>query len=180
MHKSLTMVGMIILLVSSGVFGTLFQDWKLTEDYSIKFSTPKAEGTFTGLKGDIFFSPEDLTTARFDVTVDATTIDTGNRLKNKHARKEAWFNVADYPTIEFESTQVTQSGSRYLASGQLTIKGIQKPVDVPFSFVPDDEGGIFTGTFSIKREDFGLDGPFLFGGLVGDVVEVNLRIPVAR
>ena len=180
MRTPFLLITLSLLFVSTTVFGTLFQDWNLSEDYTVKFSTKKAEGTMKGLKGSVKFDPEDLGTASFDVTVDVATIETGNKTKNKHAKNKGWFNAEAYPTIRFISNDVTQRGDQYLTRGQLTIKGITKPVEIPFSFYTNETGGLFEGALTVKRKDYALEGPFLFGGLVGDEVEVSLRVPVTN
>ncbi|MFT5016665.1 MAG: polyisoprenoid-binding protein YceI, partial [Limisphaerales bacterium] len=62
----------------------------------------------------------------------------------------------------------------YTVDGQLTIHGKSKAVAIPFDF----KDNIFSGELTVNRRDFGIDGPFLFGSLVGDEVLVSLRIPV--
>jgi len=56
----------------------------------------------------------------------------------------------------------------------LNIHGVSKTVSIPFTF--SDQ--VFTGELVVVREDYGIEGPFLFGGLVGDEIRVLLRIPV--
>ncbi|MEM9260324.1 MAG: YceI family protein, partial [Bacteroidota bacterium] len=78
-----------LLLISS--FLTLFaSNWTVTDGYAIKFSTAKAEGTFSDLQGTIEFDPEALDKASFDVSVATATINTGNKKKDKHARGGKW------------------------------------------------------------------------------------------
>ncbi|MEO0734480.1 MAG: YceI family protein [Bacteroidota bacterium] len=170
----------LLLLSVFAVFSLsqLAPNWEVADDYAIKFNTAKAEGTFTGLSGTIVFDPADLAVAKFDVAVDASTIQTGNKTKDKHARKSAWFDVENHPQITFVSSAFRETADGYSVQGDLTIKGTTKQVDIPFTFAEADGGGLFTGSVNVLREDFGLDGPFLFGGLVGDEVAVALRIPV--
>jgi polyisoprenoid-binding protein YceI len=178
MRKPILLITLALLFFSSSVFGTLFQNWDLTEDYTIKFSTKKAEGTMQGLRGTVIFDPDDPESASFDVTVDVSTIDTGNDAKTRHAKNKSWFHAEAHPTIRFTSGRVMRQGDQFLTTGQLTIKGITKTVEIPFSFSPNEEGGLFEGSLTVKRADYELDGPFLLGGLVGDEVEISLRVPV--
>ncbi|TXF90813.1 YceI family protein [Neolewinella aurantiaca] len=149
-------------------------NWEPTDAYAIKFSTAKAEGTFTDLKGTIDFDADDLANANFDVSVAAASINTGNNTKDKHAIGESWLDAEHFPRISFQSHTFRESGDGYIVDGQLTIHGKKRPVSIPFSF--DDN--VFHGELSINRRDFGIEGPFLFGGLVGDDVMVSLQIPV--
>lgn len=167
------------LLLSS--FLTLFaSNWTVTEGYAIKFSTAKAEGTFSDLQGTIEFDPEALDKASFDVSVATATISTGNKKKDKHARGSKWFDAEQHPRIRFVSNKFVETDEGYSVTGDLTIKGITKPVTIPFTFAKTDDGGLFTGTTNILREDYELKGPLLLGGFVGDEVAVSIRVPVAE
>lgn len=145
-----------------------------TDDYAVKFATAKADGTFRGLDGTIEFDANDLAAANFDVWVKTASISTGNKTKDKHARGSSWLDAEAFPRISFQSQSFTKTGTGYSVEGQLTIHGVRKTVTVPFTFADN----LFAGDFTVTRQDFGIDGPFLFGGLVGDKVAVRLRIPV--
>lgn len=118
----------------------------------------KTNGNLTGLKGTIKFLPANLAASVFDVTVDAATIDTDNEGRDEHLRKEEYFHVATHKTIQFKSTKITLSSAagRYYVFGNLTIKGVTKPVEFGFNAIPKDGGYFFTGEFKINRRDFGV------------------------
>lgn len=160
------------LLVLTTAFAT---DYRVADDFSIQFATAKAEGNFKGLEGTIHFTPEDLSSSSFNVWVDASTINTGNTTKDKHARGEKWLDVENHPRISFVSSSFQKTGDGYLVEGTISIRGVDKQLSIPFSF----EDNVFQGTTAVLREDFGIEGPFLFGGLVGDEIAVRLRVPVA-
>jgi polyisoprenoid-binding protein YceI len=120
----------------------------------------KTGGDFKGLKGTIKFLPANLAASAFDVTVDAATINTDNESRDEHLRKDEYFDVAAHKTIQFKSTKVTLSSTagRYYMFGNLTIKGVTKPVEFGFSATPKDGGYMFDGEFKINRRDFGVGG----------------------
>ena len=153
---------------------TAFESYTIADDYAIRFDTRGAEGTFTGLTGTVVFDEDDLAGARFDVTVDATTISTGNATKDKHARGDNWFDVERYPKIGFTSTAFAKTTNGYTVTGQLEMRGVKREVTIPFTF----EHQVFEGALTVEREDYGIDGPFLIGGTVGDEVAITLRVPV--
>lgn len=156
-----------------------FTAWAITDNYEVRFSGSGAEGTFRGLTGDIRFDPEALEQARFEVAVDARTIDTGNRTKNKHARGSSWFDVEQYPEIRFRSSRIERTDAGYRAVGTLTLHGVAKEISFPFTFRSSGETGVFAGTLVVDRQEFGIKGPFL-GFVVGDEFEVSLRVPVRK
>ena len=180
MRYALRPLCLLLLLLVVSAFGMLSASWTIGPDYAIRFSGSKAEGTFSGLTGTIIYDPAAPAQAAMDVRVDAATISTGNRLKDKHARGDSWFDVARYPTIRFVSTTITRRGDAYVASGQLTLHGVTRPVVIPFTFAQPAAGrGVFTGQFTLSRHDYGIEGNFL-GFSVGDEFAVELRVPVAR
>ncbi len=160
-----------LMLALSIVWAT---DYRPADDFSIQFTTAKAEGNFKGLEGTIRFTPEELENSKFDVWVDAATISTGNKTKDKHARGDKWLDVENHPRISFVSSSFQKTSDGYLVEGTLSIRGVDKQLSIPFSF----EDSVFQGTTTVRREDFGIEGPFLFGGLVGDEIAVRLRVPV--
>ncbi len=164
------------LFSAFGLYST--QSYRITEDYSIKFEGRGAEGTFSGLTGTIAFAPEALGASRIDVSVDAATIETGNQTKDGHARGEDWFDVAKYPRIAYKATAFAKTLDGFVAKGTLTMHGVSKPVDLPFSFTPTPGGGgVFIGGTTVDRESFGIEGPWL-GFAVSDELAVEIRVVV--
>lgn len=118
----------------------------------------KTGGDFKGLKGNIQFYPANPGASVFDVTVDAGTIDTDNESRDDHLKKAEFFDVANHKTIQFKSTKVALSttAGRFYVFGNLTIKGVTKPVEFGFSATPKNGGYVFAGEFKINRRDFGV------------------------
>lgn len=178
MHFLRPLVAKAALLLVPAV-GLLAGSWNLDPDYSIKFAGSRAEGTFSGLTGTVAYDPADLSSASLRVVVDASTIKTGNSLKDKHARGDSWFDVAKYPKISFQSTAFDRAGSGYVVRGDLTLHGVKKPVAIPFKFSQQGNKGVFTGQFKVNRKDFGINGNAL-GFTVGEEFDVTLQVPVRR
>ena len=178
MQNVLHTLGLLgLLIVLTALSPNFFRSWNITDDYSVRFSGRGAEGTFKGLQGSIAFDPTNLANARMDVSVDVKTISTGNNTKNKHARGDSWFDAEKYPQIKFRSKRFVSTGDSYQVTGDLTLHGTTKEVQIPFSFEESNSGGIFIGQFKIDREEYGIKGP-LVSFMVGDEFTVDLRVPV--
>jgi len=106
--------------------------------------------------------------------VETASISTGNKTKDKHARGGSWLDAEAFPRIGFQSKSFVKTDAGYSVEGQLNIHGVSKTVSIPFTF----SDNVFSGRLTVVREDYGIEGPFLFGGLVGDEIRVLLRIPV--
>ena len=155
------------------------QKWKISDDYEVSFSGTKAEGTFQGLAGNIVFDPNDLANSRFDVSVDVSTISTGNNTKDKHARGESWFFADKFPKIRFISSKIEKVNRGYKVTGELDLRGVKKQVVIPFSFSQAENKATFKGSFSLNREDYGIEGNML-EFLVGDIFDIDLRLQVSK
>ena len=144
---------LIALLIGFSAFIVL-TNWKVKEPYEVKFSGGKIHGEFKGLKASIQFDKTHPENSKISASIDPSTIATGFFLKNSHV-KDA-LDADKYPTISFSSTKVSSSGNDYEASGNLTMKGVTRPVTIHFTF--DDKGsdGIFKGTFKVAPKDFNI------------------------
>jgi polyisoprenoid-binding protein YceI len=124
-----------------------------------------------------------------EVTVQMASVDTGSADRDGHLRTNDFFNVDEHPTMAFESTAVRAKGDGYLLTGDLTIKGITRPVDFELEFEgvgQDPWGGTragFTATATINRKDWGVEfnAPLETGGvLVSDKVTIELDIQLVK
>jgi polyisoprenoid-binding protein YceI len=118
------------------------------------------DGSFTGLQGSIDFDPQNLTSGKFDVSIDAGTVNTDNSLRDSHLRNDGYFDVKNYPRIRLVSTRIVPTGvaGTYQFTGQLTIKKTTLPVSFPFTVTQPGGSLDFKGSFTIKRKDFDVGG----------------------
>jgi polyisoprenoid-binding protein YceI len=132
-------------------------------------------GTFTGLAGSIVYDPANPTGSAFDVTVDASTIDTDIEGRDNHLRKSEYFDVKNHPRISFKSTRITKTNDPAFLYmfGNVTIKGITKEVKFPFSVTAKNGGYLFAGSFPLNRRDFNLGGRSLS---LADELQVELSV----
>jgi polyisoprenoid-binding protein YceI len=148
--------------------------WKISDDYEVKFSSKDPNGVFRGLKGNISFDEKDLKNSVMDVSIDVSTINTGNGMQNTHAKGEQWFDAAKYPTIKFTSSEITKTATGYLVTGVLEMRGVKKEIGVPFTF----DQNRFNGSFEVNRNDFGLGDPK--HEKVPPTIKIDLSVPVSK
>ncbi len=185
MKKFLTIaVAAFFTLTVSAYTVQAILNWVIsTEKAQVKFSL-KAHGqdllgSFSGAKGDIVFDAAKPEAGSIKCTVDISTISTGVAARDGHLQAKGWFDAAGSPTISFASAKISKNAAGsdgYTAEGNLTIKGTSKTVTIPFTFTPAEDGtGIFKGSFTIKRSDYGIGKT---DGDIDDAVTINLEIPV--
>lgn len=151
---------------------------KAKVSFGIKGPFGTVHGDFTGLKATIDFDEKNPGGGSVTATIDAKTVNTGIGLRNRHLRtEEQFFNTDKYPEISFRSKKIEKAGEGFKAEGELTLKGVTKPVEIPFTFTPAEGGGLFKGHFVIKRLDFNVGKP---GGSIGEDVTIDLEIPVKK
>ena len=147
-------------------------------------------GKFGKVAGTIEWDEADITKSRVEATIDATTIDTDNPDRDKHLKSPDFFDVEKYPTITFKSTKVEKAGSGLKVSGDLTMRGVTKPVvldvDGPVAPIADPWGNTksgLTATTKVNRQDWGISWSKTLdsGGLVvGNDVTIKIDLEIAK
>jgi polyisoprenoid-binding protein YceI len=164
-----------VLIITASAFTVIkSQDWKIGDDYSVKFDGGDPSGEFKGLKGKVNFDPNDLANSTFDVTIDVVTINTGNGMKNTHAKSEKWFDAEKYPTIHFTSSAFTKTATGYEVKGTLDMHGVQKEVTVPFTF----NNNVFAGSITVNRLDYNINTAEPEHGSAS--FKVDISVPVTK
>ena len=144
----------------------------------------KVRGYFRTFSGEIVTAanPAESTV---NATIDMDSIDTRQEQRDAHIRSADFFDVGNHTVMAFRSTGVRNHGEDWVVEGDLTIKGITKPVTLALElngFGPDAYGGTragFSGKTEISRKEFGvdIDMPIEAGGVVvGDKINVELEI----
>ncbi len=165
------------VLLTSAMYVSPLQDFKIADGYSIAFKSKDPSGVFKTMKGTIKFDEADLPNSKFDLQFVVSSISTGNGMMNKKAQIEEWFNAAKYPEIKFTSTKVVKSGSDYSVSGKLTIKGITKEKNIPLKATKVGANYTFSGSFTVNRMDFKVGHK---SDAVPDVMNISYAIPVLK
>lgn len=153
-RKYLYLLSGFMMLQGFAVF--VRQEWKINNNFNLRFSDRFADGVFENLKGSVVFDTADLGNSGFDVSVEVSSINTGNKLKNKHAQGPQWFDAEKHPLIRYVSDSIYRRDSMYVAVGNLEIKGISKKTEIPFTFSSAGDSAIFSSAFSINRSEFGI------------------------
>jgi polyisoprenoid-binding protein YceI len=144
----------------------------------------KVRGYFTKFSGEIV-TAEDPARSTVTATIDMDSIDTRQEQRDAHIRSADFFDVGNHTVMTFRSTEVRTDGADWTVVGDLTIKGITKPVELALEvngFGPDAYGGTragFSARTEISRKQFGvdIDMPMDGGGVVvGDKISIELEI----
>jgi polyisoprenoid-binding protein YceI len=141
----------------------------------------KVRGLFERFEGQIVTGEQPSATA----TIDLNSINTRDANRDAHLRSADFFDVENSGPMSFRSTEVVEGGKGLLVTGDLTIKGVTKPVTVDVEFLGTDTdpwGGTragFEGTAQISRKDWGVDFNIPMDGgrlLVGDKIDIAVAV----
>jgi polyisoprenoid-binding protein YceI len=149
------------------------------------------QGRFQKFQGTVAYDDAQPELARFDITIDASSVDTNLAKRDEHLRSADFFDTAKHPTLTFKSRKVERAGEGKLkVAGDLTIRGVTRPVVLDVADIGparnDPWGGTrrgATATTRISRKDFGLlwNGAVEGGGvLVGDEVLIQLEVELIK
>jgi len=149
----------------------------------------KVRGSFGTFSGSVTIGerPED---SSVTAILDAVSINTSDEMRDGHLRSPDFLDVEKYPTLEFRTTKVEQTGATTLrADGELTIRDVTRPVSLDVSYlglVADPFGNdhaVFSAETEIDREEWGItwNKALETGGvLVGRKVKIELEIQAVR
>jgi polyisoprenoid-binding protein YceI len=150
----------------------------------------KVRGTFNEFDGAGYFDAENPAASHLQLTIKADSIDTRNSDRDAHLRSNDFFDMEVYPEITFASTAVDHVGAEnYRVTGDLTIKGVTKPVTIEFEYTGnavDPYGNHrigFEGKTTINRKDWGVNwnAALEAGGLlVSEKVTLEFEVSAIR
>ena len=96
--------------------------------FKVRHLFSKVPGRFKEFSGTLWLDRQDYTKSRVEVTIKAASISTDQEQRDNHLRSDAFFDVANHPTLTFKSTAVRPQGEKLAIEGDLTIRGVTKRV----------------------------------------------------
>lgn len=176
----------ILLLMSQTV---LAETWETNLDHSeIHFKVPymqvsEVTGRFNQFVAQASLTEDGVIELPLSVQIEATSLDTGNKMRDGHLRGSDFFQVSEHPHIRFQASKIISlSANKFRAEGSLLIKNIAKPASIDFttSQVVKDTWGhrsVFVKFYSsLKRKDYNMNWNKTLSGeeyLIGDVVSFS-------
>ena len=158
--------------------------------FAIKhFEISLVRGRFKDFNGTVHYDASDVTKSTVEFTAKVESIDTGVEGRDKHLRTADFFEVTKYPEMTFKSTKVEKKGKGYVLHGDFTLKGVTKPISLPFTLtgvVKDNRGNLRFGIVAetkINRRDYGITwgAKLPNGGMnVADEVTIDLQLEALK
>jgi cytochrome b561/polyisoprenoid-binding protein YceI len=135
--------------------------WAVQPGSSVSFATAWSgeaiQGRFGRWTADVVFGPDDLEHSKVTVSIDMASADTGDAQRDQTLPASDWFDTASHPKAVFTAERFERTGEgRYVAKGMLKLRGVSKPLSLPFRLTIDGDSASVRGVTSLDRTAFGV------------------------
>ncbi len=168
--------------------------WQIDRSHSeltfrIRHLISRVQGSFNDWSGSIVADPSSLAGGSVQVAITTASINTNHERRDNHLRANDFFDVANHPEITFRSTRVETRGEELRVHGNLTMRGVTRPVVLQgrsLGITRDGQGRQrmgFEAETRINRHDFGVSWNNVVegGGVVlGDEVTISIAVSAVR
>jgi polyisoprenoid-binding protein YceI len=146
---------LICITAAAGEPGLEVKSHKIT--FNIKNAGITVDGSFSDLEADIRFNPKDLDKSVIKASLGVASINTGIKKRDKDLQMRKYFDVEKYPRIKMISKRIKHiEKNKYKGTFDLTIKGVTKQVEIPFTYTGKNNEGMFLTEFRLNRRDYGV------------------------
>lgn len=191
-RKLFTALSVVIISGLSLAFSSIyFNEWNVDKSHSsvtfeIRHFFTKVQGSFDEFDATINFDPENLAGSSIEATIKAASINTDHERRDGDLRGENFFEAETFPDITFVSSSIEKTAeNEFVAHGTMTVKGIEKEFDMPFTLLgiqdhPFREGRQIAGIsseFTILRNDYGIGkGNWVTDAILSYDVDVSVNL----
>jgi polyisoprenoid-binding protein YceI len=150
----------MLLLSTCAVPASAAQHWavnvaKSKLGFTVSWGGQPFTGTFRSWKADIDFDPADLAHSHANVSIETGSETSGDAETDDGVKGADGFAISQFPTALFRTTTFTHTaGNDYVAAGTLSIKGISRPVTLPFTLIITGNSAHVVGKAQVLRTDF--------------------------
>ena len=160
--------------------------WAVSPASTLGFTTTwggqDIQGRFDHWTADILFSPDALDRSKVSVSIDLAKVATGDAQRDQSIPGSDWFDAATHPKATYVADRFEKTGEgRYVAHGKLTLRGVTRPVDLPFRLKIDGDKARMSGVTTLDRTAFGVgQGEWQATDQIPANVKVSVQIAATR
>lgn len=161
-------------------------NWDIQPEGShIKFSALQEGKAFTGefqdFSGTIFFDPAAPQDGSVMIAIPLKSVDAGSNDRNSTLPEKIWFSTKAYPTAVYTSSDISAQGDGFLAKGELALKGMTVPLNLPFNLDIDGDMAVMTSTVEMDRTKWNVgEAPWDTDEWVSRNVSLDLQVTAKR
>lgn len=138
----------------------LAADWAAQPDSTLRFigsaQGESFEGGFARFDTQLSFDPADLAATHFAVSIELPSADSANSERDELLHGAEFFDSAAQAEARFEASGAEADGEGYLSRGELTLKGVTRPVTLRYRWSASADGAVLEGEATLDRLDFGI------------------------
>ena len=151
-------------------------------EFVATFEGAPVPGAFKSFDARLDLDPERPSAGSLEVTIRTASAGTGIPDVDREIASPVWFDYAAFPQATFRSSDVTRvAAGRYVARGTLTLKGVSRTVDVPFSYAGTATGARIEGELTVGRGAFRIGtGEWAATDVIGPDVKVRFRVALVE
>jgi polyisoprenoid-binding protein YceI len=190
MHRSLFLLFAMAFVAStaSAQTSTWVPDKAHSEvDFSIlHMSLSRVHGRFGNIGGSIILNEADVSKSTVNVNIDVNSVDTGVSSRDNDLKGSDLFDTAQYPTATYVSTGVAKTADGFTVTGNLTLRGVTKPVvmqvegpDGPVSGLDHKPHAGYSASATVSRTAFGIGAKYP-AAMLGDEVKLTIELDVVK
>lgn len=146
------------------------------------------KGSFAAFSGAINLDPKSIDASSVEVTIETASVSTHNEKRDGHLKSPDFFDAEKFPTITFKSKKITKKGDAWVAVGDLTMRGVTKEIELPFTLsgpVSASNASIIgvSAAMELNRQDFGVSWNKTLdagGVVVGDKVKIEIELEAKK
>ena len=151
-----------------------------TLGFSDTFQGETFQGHFGQWTAAISYDAADLAASKFDVEVVLASVKTGDNDRDTALPGADFFDVTKFPKAHFVTTGFHQKGAKVTADGNLTLRGVTKPVSLDVTFKPQGKNATLDVAGTVKRLDFGVGGgDYADTSVIGANVKISAHLQLA-
>ena len=160
--------------------------WAVAKSSTLNFQATWAgdaiEGQFKRWTADILFSPEALDRSKLTVSIDMSSAATGDDQRDSSLPSGDFFDTASHPRATYTASKFRKTGEgKFVADGTLDLRGVKKPLSLPFTLKIDGDTAIARGVTTLDRTAFGVgQGEWASTDQIGGKVKVSFAITAKR
>jgi polyisoprenoid-binding protein YceI/cytochrome b561 len=160
--------------------------WAVAKSSTLGFSASWAEDTIEGQfkrwTADILFSPEALDRSKLTVSIDMGSATTGDEQRDSSLPSGDFFDTASHPKATFTASKFRKTGEgKFVADGTLDLRGVRKPLSLPFTLKIDGDTATARGVTTLDRTVFGVgQGEWASTDQIGAKVKVSFAITAKK
>lgn len=151
-----------------------------TLGFSGSFQGETFDGQFGQWTAAIRYDAADLANSKFEVEVTLANVKTGDSDRDSALPGSDFFDTAKFPKAHYVTTGFRQDGAKVIADGNLTLRGVTKPVSLEVTFKPQGNSATLDVTGTLKRLDFGVGGgDYADTSVIGAEVKITAHLQLS-